>query len=283
MPTAVTDLPVRLDPPRKHWTRSEYDELSSSGSLNGLRLELIEGELIDKMGKKRPHVNSLTLLHGWLDGAFGVRLVNSAAPIDVAPEDNPTNEPEPDLIVLKRDLSHFTEWKPAPGRPPACGRGVGFHARFRPHHEGRPVRARRHHGILGAGCGRAPDDRPSRSTSGAIPLGCRLQRGRERGADGRPRVAPADRGCVRGVAADLFRSPQKLRHVADRQAGDEQPKAQADPFLREVLLEPRSAVAAGETARAKEKRLTSSRGAPRGRLRAPSGRAPRRMPNPPAR
>jgi len=114
MPTAVTDLPARLDPPRKLWTRSEYDELSSSGSLNGQRLELIEGELINKMGKKRPHVNSLTLLRGWLEGVFGVRLVNSEAPIDVAPEDNPSNEPEPDLIVLKRDLSHFTSENPRP-------------------------------------------------------------------------------------------------------------------------------------------------------------------------
>ncbi len=114
MPTVVTDLPARLDPPRKLWTRSEYDELSSSGLLNGQRMELIEGELIDKMGKKRPHVNSLTLLHGWLVKVFGVRLVNPEAPIDVAPEDNPTNEPEPDIIVLKRDLSHFTSANPSP-------------------------------------------------------------------------------------------------------------------------------------------------------------------------
>src|SRR5207249_405048 len=39
---------------------------------------------------------------------------NPAAPIDVAPEDNPSNEPEPDLIVLKRDLSHFTNENPRP-------------------------------------------------------------------------------------------------------------------------------------------------------------------------
>jgi Uma2 family endonuclease len=43
-----------------------------------------------------------------------VSLVNSGAPIDVAPEDNPTNEPEPDVIVLKRDLSHFTSGNPRP-------------------------------------------------------------------------------------------------------------------------------------------------------------------------
>jgi Uma2 family endonuclease len=114
VPTAVTDIPAKLDPPRKLWTRQEYDELYSSGLLNGQRTELIEGELIDKMGKKRPHVNSLTLLHAWLIEVFGARLVNPEAPIDVAPEDNPTNEPEPDLIVLKRDLSHFTTGNPRP-------------------------------------------------------------------------------------------------------------------------------------------------------------------------
>jgi len=114
MPTAVTDLPDRLDPPRKLWTRSEYEDLSSSGLFDLQRIELIEGELIDKMGKKRPHVNSLTLLLGWLAEVFGSRFVNPEAPIDVAPQDNPSSEPEPDLIVLNRDLSHFTNENPRP-------------------------------------------------------------------------------------------------------------------------------------------------------------------------
>lgn len=66
------------------------------------------------MGKKRPHVNSVTLLLGWLVDVFGARRVNPEAPIDVAPEDNPSSEPEPDLIVLKRDLSHFRNTNPRP-------------------------------------------------------------------------------------------------------------------------------------------------------------------------
>jgi Uma2 family endonuclease len=78
------------------------------------KLELIEGELIDKMGKNRPHVNSVKLLAGWLEGVFGTRLVLPESPIDVAPEDNPNNEPEPDLIVLNRDFSHFTDANPRP-------------------------------------------------------------------------------------------------------------------------------------------------------------------------
>ena len=117
MPTALTETlsrPAPLDPPRKLWTRSECATLEASGLLDGQHLELIHGELISKMGKHRPHVNSLTLLMGWLVQVFGVQFVNPEAPIDVAPEDNPTNEPEPDIIVLKRDLSHFVSANPRP-------------------------------------------------------------------------------------------------------------------------------------------------------------------------
>lgn len=114
MPTALFDLPAPVNPPRKLWTRSDFDELYATGWLDRHRVELVEGELIDKMGKKRPLVNSLTLLQGWLQAVFGVLRVNPEAPIDVSPEDTPTNEPEPDLIVLKQDLSHFTQGNPGP-------------------------------------------------------------------------------------------------------------------------------------------------------------------------
>jgi len=111
MPIALTETPAPFippDPPRKRWTRAECATLEASGLLDQDRLELVEGELISKMGKKRPHVNSLTLLQGWLVQVFGLRFVNSEVPIDVAPEDNPTNEPVPDLIVLRQDQSHYT-------------------------------------------------------------------------------------------------------------------------------------------------------------------------------
>jgi Uma2 family endonuclease len=100
----------RLDTPRKRWTRLEYDALLSSNVLVCPKLELIDGDLIDKKGKKRPHVIALVLLGNWLRGVFGNRRVNTDAPIDVA--HNPTSEPEPDLTVLKRDV---TEFKVNPG------------------------------------------------------------------------------------------------------------------------------------------------------------------------
>jgi Uma2 family endonuclease len=113
VPSAVTDLPLKTDPPRKRWTRAEYERLSPV-TLGQQRLELVDGELISKMGKKRPHVIALNLLRGWLVATFGLPRVNSEAPIDVSVEDNPTNEPEPDLIVLSRDESEFLLANPRP-------------------------------------------------------------------------------------------------------------------------------------------------------------------------
>jgi Uma2 family endonuclease len=54
------------------------------------------------------------LVAEWLAQTFGFRLVNQEAAIDVAPEDNPTNAPQPDLIVLTREATHFRSANPRP-------------------------------------------------------------------------------------------------------------------------------------------------------------------------
>jgi Uma2 family endonuclease len=114
MSTTLLEIPAHEDPPRKRWTRAEHEALYDSGVLDGQRWELVEGELINKMGQGRPHVNSLVLLLIWLQGVFGPRRVLQDSPIDVAPEDNPTNEPVPDLVVLNHDFSHFALENPQP-------------------------------------------------------------------------------------------------------------------------------------------------------------------------
>jgi Uma2 family endonuclease len=117
MPTAWIEVPaspIPNGPSRKRWTRVECASLDASGLLDQQHLELVEGELIDKMGKNRPHVNALAVMHAWLLRVFGERFVNQEAPIDVSPEDNPSNEPEPDLIVLNRDFLSFRSANPGP-------------------------------------------------------------------------------------------------------------------------------------------------------------------------
>ena len=112
MPTPLTNLPTQLKVPRKLWTRAEYETLSAPDL--DLHLELIEGELIDKKGKPWSHVISVVSLHEWLSAVFGFWHVALSAPIDVAPEDNRRNEPEPDLIVLPQDTFRFRRHNPRP-------------------------------------------------------------------------------------------------------------------------------------------------------------------------
>ena len=118
MPTVVTERPYRdvpLEPPRKKWTRAECAAVEAAGMWDQENLELVEGELINKMGKNRPHVNVLIYVQHWLVRAFGMQYVNPETTIDVAPEDNPTSEPQPDLIVLTRPSREFHDRNPQPG------------------------------------------------------------------------------------------------------------------------------------------------------------------------
>ena len=88
--------------------------LEASGLTGQEHLELVEGDLISKMGKKRPHVITVAALNTWLRMVFGERMVHTEAPIDVAPADNSSNEPEPDAIVLNQDYSAFLSANPQP-------------------------------------------------------------------------------------------------------------------------------------------------------------------------
>jgi Uma2 family endonuclease len=117
MPTAITEtpsVPPPLEPPRKRWTREECVALEVSGIWDQQHLELIEGELISKMGKKRPHTNAMVIMHAWLLRVFGEQYINQETSIDVASVDNPINEPEPDLIVLSKPSLEIRDQNPQP-------------------------------------------------------------------------------------------------------------------------------------------------------------------------
>jgi Uma2 family endonuclease len=120
MPAVLTERlapPAVQNPPRKRWTRAECQRLEALGIFEQQRVELIEGELIDKMGKNRPHVGAAALLTAWLIQVFGGVRVNAEAPIDVAPQDNPTNQPVPDLIVLTREYAESARYLSATPQP----------------------------------------------------------------------------------------------------------------------------------------------------------------------
>lgn len=116
MPSAFaeTSLPMVVESPRKRWTRAECERFENAGLLDLRWMELVEGDLISKMNKKRPHVNTASELALWLFESFGGQYVQPEAPIDVSPEDNPTSEPVPDFVLLRIPFREFREENPHP-------------------------------------------------------------------------------------------------------------------------------------------------------------------------
>ncbi len=73
MPVAISiplDPPPPPQPPRKRWTRAECSALEATGVWDCKNLELIDGELIDRMGKKQPHNYAVSCIVRWLVGVF---------------------------------------------------------------------------------------------------------------------------------------------------------------------------------------------------------------------
>jgi Uma2 family endonuclease len=100
LPAAQTN-PDEERAPRKRWTREDCDFLERVGLLEE-RYELLDGEIILKVGQNQPHAMAVTRLFAWLLGVFGVARVQTQTTIEIAGDDRPMNRPEPDAFVLAR-------------------------------------------------------------------------------------------------------------------------------------------------------------------------------------
>lgn len=69
------------------------------------KYELLDGDIISKMGQGLPHRRAVSALLKWVYREWEDENVQSQATVDVSPEDNPTNAPEPDIAILSRPLS----------------------------------------------------------------------------------------------------------------------------------------------------------------------------------
>jgi hypothetical protein len=64
---------------RKRWTRDEVGVLENSGLIAGQRLELIDGDLLEKAVKDRRYVNATTRVRLWMERVFGAESVECEA------------------------------------------------------------------------------------------------------------------------------------------------------------------------------------------------------------
>jgi len=99
-------------PPRKRFTRSEVEQMADAGLFAGQRFELIDGDLIDKMGQNPPHAAAIRLCTRQLNRIFGDDLVQAQLPIEAGAVDRERSLPEPDIAVLAVDKPDFRRRHP---------------------------------------------------------------------------------------------------------------------------------------------------------------------------
>jgi Uma2 family endonuclease len=113
--SAGTLLPSQPAPeplPRKRFTREEVDRLTEAGFFDGRRYELIDGDLIDKMGQNPPHAFGIRLVLKWLASIGLADSILVQLPIEVAAPDRERSLPEPDLAVLVENKPEFAKRHP---------------------------------------------------------------------------------------------------------------------------------------------------------------------------
>jgi len=81
--------------------------------LNG-HYELIDGEIISKMGKNPPHRLTLMAIAYWLGSLFGELCVQRQDPIRIPGEAGIYTEPEPDIAVTQKPTMSYKEQHPGP-------------------------------------------------------------------------------------------------------------------------------------------------------------------------
>ncbi len=93
-------LAAVVTPPRKRISREEFESMIDAGIFAGQRCELIDGDLIDKMGQKPPHSSAIVLAHEAFLRLFNFRRLRAQLPVELRGADRRWNLPEPDLAVL---------------------------------------------------------------------------------------------------------------------------------------------------------------------------------------
>jgi Uma2 family endonuclease len=107
-------LPPREDGfVRKKWSIKECRFLVENGLLEPGKYELIEGEIVFKMGQGRLHVAVVSKIIAVLMRIFGSESVQAQAQIGVGELDE-FSDPEPGAAVLRGSLSNFLDREPIP-------------------------------------------------------------------------------------------------------------------------------------------------------------------------
>jgi Uma2 family endonuclease len=100
-------------PNRYRWSVEACYRLRDLGFLDG-KFEVLDGEVVNKMGQKPPHRMAIILLAKWLGEAYGPLSVQTEGPIALEQPDSVYSEPEPDLAVTREPTTAYALRHPGP-------------------------------------------------------------------------------------------------------------------------------------------------------------------------
>jgi Uma2 family endonuclease len=98
--------------PHKKFTREEVERLLETGFFDGERYELIDGDLIDKMGQNPPHAYSIQGLMVALLRYFDSRQIRVQLSMEAGGADRERSVPEPDVAVLAEGKEDYARRHP---------------------------------------------------------------------------------------------------------------------------------------------------------------------------
>jgi Uncharacterized protein conserved in cyanobacteria len=90
-----------------------YYRLMDLGFLQG-RFEILDGEVVSKMGQNPPHARILTHLNRLFSRMFGAEFIRIQVPIHIPGADGIYNEPEPDIVVTRETDASYAKRHPDP-------------------------------------------------------------------------------------------------------------------------------------------------------------------------
>jgi Uma2 family endonuclease len=115
MPARLTVHPDPYEAPlnRVRWTRRQCDAMREAGFLTG-RYELIDGEILNKMGQKPAHAYVINRLMAWLISIFGADFLRIQLTIDLSATSPDYDEPDPGVVVTAQSYGSYWDRHPDP-------------------------------------------------------------------------------------------------------------------------------------------------------------------------
>ena len=95
----------------KKWTRDEWHRLIELGVLDDLRVELLDGDIVEMSPQSEIHAGTVRIAAKTLDSVFGADYtVSTQLPLALGGDD--LSEPEPDITVTRGSIREFARKHP---------------------------------------------------------------------------------------------------------------------------------------------------------------------------